>query len=204
LLLELFFQRSVLGFAERNASDSGFTKKLLTYRKQFEVIIRGSEAGRALYQFRELYERYTGLSLAVKERIEVVPDPGDRPDLLRFSGKVLPAAADACLLRRNRKLLVAHQRNAREEFAAFLERFGDAKVAPALLGTTLREYLELIGDTGVEAVERFGRLQIAPSDNVRNLETELWNASPRSTEPATPQRMNVALARTAMSASSND
>lgn len=102
-----------------------------------------------LFEFREVYYRYTGLALAWADE----SDPAQAALLFRIAGTPVSAAAASCVSRRNRKKLEFHLTLARNEFLDLISGLGSKAEGPAIVQLVI-DLSERLGDPfGVEDLD---------------------------------------------------
>lgn len=118
----LFSSRSKPNFDALTELDARQDEKVCEIQKSLEQIFFDGPASAqiSIYAFREVFDRYAGLSLALR-------DEGDSPGVPQ--AEIFHAAdhgnvelASICLNRRNRSLLVTHQIQARGDFIDTVDR----------------------------------------------------------------------------------
>lgn len=86
-------------------------------RDAIEVAAFSKASTAAVFEFRELFARYTGLTISLQYAARL----GSCHELLAISGHKNIDLASACLARRNAKRLAFHQVHAKNEFTNFIE-----------------------------------------------------------------------------------
>ncbi len=81
-------------------------------RTALEKIAFAGSPTATVFEFREVFARYTGLTLALYCDSSINP----RTELLKLTGHRNIAVAAACMKRRDRQRLLFHQKHARNEF----------------------------------------------------------------------------------------
>ena len=149
-------------------------KELEKAKKDFETFLPQNDHLVSLFEFREIIERYAGLTLA-KNLDAAVPAKNDK-ELFKINGRKNIEISSVCLNRRNRATLLSHQRDARTDFLRILDELfeigGDKK-----LGKHSFEFVKLLKDD--EALASINSLlkntlQIAHDKPVKELEKDLW------------------------------
>ena len=108
VLWPVFTVRMLVG-ANGRSNDGNELDRLQT---QIEQIAFTDGTAAAIFDFREIFARYTGLSQATN--VEVVG--GQVSDIFEIGNAENPKLATAVLARRNREKLIFHQMTARNEF----------------------------------------------------------------------------------------
>jgi hypothetical protein len=182
LFIYVFFHKYVtkklhdLKFVEINQTDSRKRLKIDALEKTFSGYLLQNEVEISLFEFREIFERYVGLTLALPENIEIVPDENEFFLITKHNNATL---GQICLQRRNRLRLQSHQIKAREEllnvFAKMLSNVVEAKK----MEFSLVEFFNLTEDfeakTILDDIFRPAS-QIEKTLTVPELENEIWNS----------------------------
>lgn len=92
--------------------DTNIEKAMAIFRSVMEKIAFSGSPTMSVFEFREVFARYTGLTLELNRGGRTDPST----DLLRIAGHRNIALASACMNRRNRTRLSFHQIQARNEF----------------------------------------------------------------------------------------
>ncbi len=79
--------------------------------RAMEKIVFAGNPTISVFEFRDVFARYTGLTMAINRETANSPN-----DLFKIAKHKNPALASTCLNRRNRKRLLCHQTQARKEF----------------------------------------------------------------------------------------
>ncbi len=182
--------------------DSGIEADVREMRDRMEQNLSCRPSALLLYEFREVFDRYTGLTMALSK-----PDRETSGELARISGHDNPQLAAACLNRRNRKRLSFHQTQARNDFLAFVSALWDAAARQRVVALAI-ELAEVLSDT--EAVEDLRVLvhesrQTASEETVSDLERDLWKSHARKPLPAASRlESNLRTMTASMSSRSDD
>lgn len=94
--------------------------KIQNIRNQIEDTIRCNGSVIPIHEWRQTFERYTGLSLAIAE----TEDNSDAYELFEVAGTKNGKLGTVCLNRRNRNRLIFHHTEARNDFIDALIRAG--------------------------------------------------------------------------------
>jgi hypothetical protein len=172
--------------------DAGVEERVFEIQKDLEKIFFDGEQGASIYEFREVFDRYTGLSLALKAGSR--PPAAEGPELFRITGHKNIELASICINRRNRSRLLVHQIQAREDFSKLLLSLADLASkwkAPAELAS---ELAALLDDAG--AKHRFekifaGTSQIEGQVRVREAGRDLWKPAIHKPLPAKHLSVNL-------------
>ncbi len=161
-------------------------------RKFFENNFTLHEFSFSIFEFREIFERYVGLSLeALAENEEISPAETEIFRITNHSNKKL---AEICLNRRNRKRLSFHQKLARRDFFEILDKFIERSDNRHNLFESVAKLAALLGD--VEAQKLTGELskeslQTEALRNVKNTGDESWSTDKH--KPLTDNKISTNL-----------
>ena len=137
---------------------------------RLERSIVGNGSAVSLYEWREIYERYTGLSFAIAE----AEGNSDDNELFEVAGNKNGKLGTVCLNRRNRNRLIFHHTQARNDFLDALIRAkcdGDAFGLALELATLLDD-----ADAAADLKSMRGPLEQNPGRTpVIDMEQEVWN-----------------------------
>ena len=166
----LFSGRSKTNFDPLTELDAGKDEKVCEIQKSLEqIFFEGPASARiSIYAFREVFDRYAGLSLALRPGVD---SPGvAQAEIFRAADHGNVELASICLNRRNRSLLAAHQIQAREDFIDTLDKLAgspsertDTWILVNELAVVLND-IEAIGAidkifTGTPQTRRVGRVK---------------------------------------------
>lgn len=161
---------------ESNSSAAG----LQTSFKQLESILRDSDLKISVYEFREVLERYIGLTTAAQA--ESAPDQATT-EIYRIAENAQIELGAICLQRRNRQRLIRHQTEARRDFLQIIKQLLDVAANEKILVSSAINLVEILDDRAarIELEKIFARrAQTAAERNVSNTEKDLW-------KPETPR-----------------
>jgi hypothetical protein len=161
-------------------------------KKSFENILPIIDFKLSIYEFREIFDRYVGLSLEIQSGDEGFSEP--EMEIFRITNHTNKKLAEVCLHRRNRKRLTFHQKLARRDFFEILGKFVDKTKDPQNLFDQAAKLAALLND--FEAQKMIGNiskesLQSQERQHVRNLENELWNSE--NHKPLTENKISTNL-----------
>ena len=145
-------------------------RKIQTIRNRFEETIRRGGAAVPIHEWRQTFERYVGLSLAIA-------DPEDNSDvhkLFEVAGGKNGKLGTVCLNRRNRSRLIFHHTEARNDFIDAVIRAGRGRdpLNLAIELATLLDDPHALADLTAMA----GRTeQKSGKTPVIDMEQEVWN-----------------------------
>jgi hypothetical protein len=112
-------------------------QRIESLREQMEDIAFGGHSTPALFEFRDMFERYAALTLSLD------PDPYSHP-LLGLSENSSKLSA-ACIYRLERRRIEFHQGRARSEFLEFVRSVNDGQTENSVV-TIAVEIAELLED----------------------------------------------------------
>lgn len=160
-------------------------KKILYVRKQIEAILLETNSSITIFNFREIVERYVGLSSVIfNENTEIT---NSKKEIFEISHNSNIQLATICYNRRNRKRLRFHHISARQDFLNVIFKMSKFSSDKNKLGNLSGELIELIND--FEARKSLQKifanpLQISQNFAVNNSEKDLWN-------PETPKPLPI-------------
>jgi hypothetical protein len=102
-------------------SDAVLRKNLDRIEKQMLQILVESRAGVSVFEFREVIERYSGLTLAAQGEADEIG--GNESEVFKITNHKSAELGAKCLHRRNRLRLEFHQRLASRDFLKLLAKF---------------------------------------------------------------------------------
>lgn len=108
-------------FDAMEESDAVWRKKLDVIEKQMLQILLDSKAPVSVFEFREVLERYSGLTLAAHE--ETGEAGANESEVFKITNHKNAQLGAKCLHRRNRLRLEFHQRLASRDFLKLLAKF---------------------------------------------------------------------------------
>ena len=165
------------GFDKRTETDLKIELEIEEIKKNFEQAISRDALPFSIYEFREAFDRYVGLSAEVRaDDTEIAPA---ETELFRITNHGNKKLAEICLNRRNRKRLSFHQKMARRDFFEICRKLFEASAAPTALLAGAVRLSALLDD--FEARRMFENLsheypQFHEKENVRNPENEIWSS----------------------------
>lgn len=152
--------------------------------KEIAQILLAENTSIPLFDFRETFQRYAGLTIAFQNIANLETDLNNEKELFRISGNENVELGAKCLHRRNLNRLKFHQNLARTDI---IEIFGsiNAEIKKSeKLRLEATNLFELLND--IDAKSAFGEIFSSPSQTVnnfavRNTEKDLWK--PREDKP---------------------
>lgn len=167
---------------EKEISISRGEKILDELQKRLEKIASASHFASSIFETRELFARYVGLTLAAQS----APFGGDGGDgggeinteFFRAAGRDVPKSAAKCFYRRNRLRLLSHQTRARTDFLKLCGNlFAAADSDAKEFVSTALEFVEVLNDAAARgALEKMFAEQNSPEKRFleKPLEKDLW------------------------------
>lgn len=178
--LKLFYK-----FNGKLDSSSDFEKSIFLIKKQFEDIIFESGFMMSVFEFREIFERFVGLVIAVQNesRTPILAEE----NIFQISGSKNTELSAICVRRRNRKRLVRHQIEARRDFLQLLKQLIVFHSEKQKLGDLAIEFVTLLDD--IESKNAVNDLLIETSKPSNRFAAELsekilWNKETHRPAPA--------------------
>lgn len=170
------------------AYDSEKEVRLEKIKKNFEDLFRANRFNFPLFEFREILDRYAGLTLANRDEYE---RPTDKElEFSSLTGRKNDFLAAECLNRRNRKRLSFHQSLARRDFLRMAGVFFASAADKNELGDLLIEFVTLLDDAEARSAIIKIITPVTQSEKVfavKNAENDLWKTElpkPLPTNPA--------------------
>ena len=179
-------------FASSAEADAKKEREIEEIRKFFENILDRRKFSLSIYEFREIFERYVGLSLeALTSHGGISPAETEIFRITNHSNKKL---AEVCLNRRNRKRLSFHQKLARRDFFEILNQFVEKAENRQQLFRAVAKLADLLND--VEARTTIDQLfseslQTEAPQNVKTTGDETWTTEQH--KPLTDNKISANL-----------
>lgn len=199
----------------RNLFDFNFDKKvvldsdremnLFLIEKFFENELIENLRRFSIYEFREIFDRYVGLTLEINNANEEISE--SVKDFYKISMNSNKKIAENCLHRRNRQRLFFHQNLARRDFWEVIGIiFNNSQNRNDVLAKT-SQLIELLGD--FEAKPKLQKLfaenlQTLENNHVSKTENELWKTEIQQPLLAEPISVNIKALTATMNLSKND
>lgn len=181
-------------------SEQLFNEKINNTKKQLAQLLLDSNAIISIFEFREILERYSGLTMACNLN-DKIPSDAEK-EIFRIALRQNIQTGAKCLHRRNHLRLKFHQDLARKEFVQVISTLRFSVSESDKLRNAALEFVNTINDG--EAHKALGEvfhkaLQISENFAVPSLENEVWKSNePRlSTSSKTPVHLQTLQATTA-------
>lgn len=179
-------------FDKTSDSDAKKEIEIEEIKKYFENAFSEKGISSSIYEFREIFDRYVGLSMEIQsENEELSPS---ETEIFRITNHTNKKLAEICLHRRNRKRLSFHQKLARRDFFEIFKRIFDNSPAAQSLFNNVLKLVALLNDFEAQKlIENISKesLQTQEKQNVINLEKELWNSEKH--KPLTENKISTNL-----------
>lgn len=173
----LFSQSAGSNFDALPELDAATDEKVLEIQKSLERTFFDGPASApiSIYMFREVFDRYTGLSAARREGGSASRVP--EAEIFRVADHRNIELASICLNRRNRSLLVTHHNQAREDFIDTLDRLAGSISQRTDTWILINELAVILDD--IEAIALIDKIftgapQIKRSGRVKEKGEVLW------------------------------
>ena len=164
---------------------AGNENQLLSVQRKIENILIENNPKISIYEFREVFERFAGLTMACSNnKTESYKHEKEFYKISGFSNQELSAG---CLHRRNQKRLYFHQSKAEKDFLQMLAVISDSVDKPTELSRLSVEFVKLLNNSKAEKalIEMFdSKLQTERKISVTNLEKDLWIPDTHKPQPA--------------------
>lgn len=137
----------------------------------------------SVYEFREILQRYTGLTLASEVRNR---GGCGGNDLFSLSGHPDAELGQICLNRRNRNHISFHQTKARRDFLRIIDQLTDMAVDNGSLGHLALEFAMVLNDQKAFATlsQMFENIQqTGEKIHVKPAEEQLWETNRHTPKP---------------------
>jgi len=159
---------------------------LHSIQKQIEKILVESDLKISIYEFREIVERYVGLTLA--NQSAAAQTVRREAEIYRVAQAKNVELGSICFRRRNRKRLSFHQTEARKDFLRFIEKLSEVVADQNKLAGSCFEIVQNLNDP--EARKQIENIYAAPRQteqrqSVKRIEEDLWKPEEtRQPQPA--------------------
>jgi hypothetical protein len=174
-------------FAEIQSLDAEPENKIFTIQKEFEKILLKSNLNISIYEFREVAERYIGLTLAKQNEEHNTKKEKIESEIFTISSNGNNKISSICFYRRNRNRLSFHQKNARRDFLKVLDQLLSATSDKKSLDNLFYEFAKLLKDEKAQKahLHLFGNFQQTNQNtNVKYSENEQWKTEIHKPLPA--------------------
>lgn len=179
-------------FDRTSISDAHIEFEIERIKKLSENLLLESKFQLSIYEFREVFERYVGLTLEIQ--IENSEIEQSEKEIFRITNHTNKKLAEKCLNRRNRKRLAIHQKLARRDFFEVFEQIVNHSEEPQTLMVEANNLFRLLPDLEAQAnLEMITKdsLQTPKRSIVNRLEKGLWNSEKQKLSPANQISSNM-------------
>ncbi|MGI8640954.1 MAG: hypothetical protein ACR2MG_13540 [Pyrinomonadaceae bacterium] len=162
-------------------------KNLYSIQKQIEIILLETNLQISIYNFREIFERYIGLTLANSGENKNIIEA--EKEIFRVSKNSNIELAAICYHRRNRKRLSFHHTLARQDFLNIIAKLAEFTSAQNRLGSLAIEFVITLKDTEARKTLEIMFAETSQTDKqfaVKNLEKDLWKPERHKPLPINP------------------
>ncbi|MGI8469223.1 MAG: hypothetical protein ACR2N3_12305 [Pyrinomonadaceae bacterium] len=161
-------------------------------QKKISQILFESDSNISVFEFREIIERYIGLTTA-NNSADDFPSKRDE-EIFRVALRQNVKLGAECLRRRNRLRVERHQTLARADFLQLVHKLSYSVAETEKLHSLTIEFVKTLGDT--EAQKSLDKifekiLQIGNKNPVQHLEKEIWTTTEH--KQSTARKMPVRL-----------
>jgi hypothetical protein len=173
--------------------DARQDEKVCEIQKSLEqIFFEGPASARiSIYAFREVFDRYAGLSLALRAGGDSrVP----QAEIFRAADHGNVELASVCLNRRNRSLLVTHQIQAREDFIDTLDRLAGSPSERTDTWILVNELAVVLDDIeAIGAIDKIftGTPQTRRAGRVKEIGEVLWKPGKLKQLPTDQAAINL-------------
>lgn len=180
------------GFDRASETDLKIEQEIEEIKKSFEKQVSEAAPAFSIYEFREAFDRYVGLSTEIRDEHKNISTA--ESELFRITNHGNKKLGEICLNRRNRKRLSFHQKIARRDFFEICKKLFDNSAAPQTLVAKAVRLAVVLDD--FEARQMFENLshdalQFQEKQYVRNPENEIWNSEKH--KPLTDNKISTNL-----------
>ncbi len=178
-------------FAENNSTDSSQKVKITQFERVFSKYLLKNNCEISLFDFRETFERYVGLTLSIPKENEIIITDSD---FFRISNHQNFKLGEICLQRRNRLRLQSHQTQARQDLFQLFAKINSNDLEAKIIKSQAFEFFGVLEDFDAQngLTEIFCNLpQTENSFPVNPLEKEVWNSKEHKPSPANQPVLNL-------------
>lgn len=179
-------------FAVHGISDSNIDFEIEEIKKNLELKIKEVSPEISIFEFREIFDRYAGLSLEILSEDRDVSIP--EKEIFRIASHSSQKIGEACLNRRNRLRLSYHQKLARKDFFEIFEKLTLKSEMPQNLFKKVLRLADMLNDIDArQRLEILSRetLQTIERSNVSKMEQEIWKTAKH--QPFTENKISTNL-----------
>jgi len=166
--------------------------RIQTLKREIEKILSGSDLEISIYEFREVFERFAGLTTAsLSNKTKPYKHEREFFGIAGFQNQELSAG---CLHRRNQKRLYFHQTEAERDFLQMIAAIAASINKPAELSRLTVEFVKLLNNPGAQMalIKIFdAELQTDRKNPVTDLEKDLWMPEIHKPQPVNQISMRL-------------
>lgn len=154
------------------------SSRLLVIRTEIERSIVSADPAHSIFQFRDTFDRYVGLSIENYGTTDAMPSS----EIFEISEHSSPDIANVCLWRKNRSRVGSHLAKARSDLVEAL--FSGARGGATVFEAAARA-AEIVGDrTGASVFAGLNSEKADLSTDIEHKAQELWRSQRRESQPA--------------------
>ncbi len=157
-------------------------EEIYLFRKQLEETLRKSSARISIFEFREVFERYVGLTIAGNSGSEKIP--ATEKEIFRVENKGNVEIGAICLNRRNLKRLEYHQTQARQDFFQSIDWLAALASDKRNFVKSAADFFRLLKDS--EAQLALEKISCDISQNEKDFAVKISEHYKRKTEKLKP------------------
>ncbi|HEX8636555.1 MAG TPA: hypothetical protein VF692_00720, partial [Pyrinomonadaceae bacterium] len=175
--LHNFFRADSDSANETSAEDE---KRVYVAQKRIENIIGENKKGASVYEFREVCDRFVGLSLAVLNSRDAPAE--HEKEIFRIAFRQTTELSARCYHRRNRKRLFLHQIDAEKDFLQTIDSIAEFVSDRTEFCRAALEIVTLLKNERAQAIlarEFAERTQTERMTPVKQTEKDLWISARR-------------------------
>lgn len=204
---QFFSGRTKVNFEPLPELDAETDEKVGEIQKNLEQMFfrDGAAPQISIYAFREVFERYAGLSLALSVTDKAAGTP--EAEIFRLANHRDVELASICLNRRNRSLLVTHHKQAREDFIGTADRLAESAPERTDTWILMNELAVLVDDIeAIAAIDKIftGTSQTRSAGRVIEKGDVLWKPGKRKHLPSDQPQLNLQPATATMKLAKED
>ncbi len=178
-------------FVVTNQTDSVIRLKIDGFEKIFSNYLFKNDCDLSLFEFRETFERYIGLTLSLPKDSETIVTDSE---FFRITNHKNSKLGEICLQRRNRLRLESHQTQARKDLLKFFAIINLNILEAKKFRFQVFEFFGIFEDLEAQAKldEIFqSTTQTENGDNVKQMENEVWKSKEHKPLPTQQTVLNL-------------
>lgn len=193
-LLREFVSNKLFVYRLRLADKFAAVKKdkIDSIEKEIAQILLAENISVSLFDFRETFQRYAGLTLALQEAGEFETAENEK-ELFRIAKSENVNLGAKCLHRRNLNRLKFHQTLSRKDIVEMFGAINAELKTSEKFKRLVSEFFELLDDSGdVSLLEKHPKLpQTTKESAVRNTERNIWRTREGKPQSASQTALNL-------------